>query len=345
MYRHGFITEEISNERFEAPSPDSTEIALMRDVLGSKLDNPVTAVGVTASIVAYVKGILQQGSIYTVAQNQISLIDVGETARFQISLINNIAGPIPSGDITEGTYDIIRVRAGVPTTIVSGLAPSKANGSIYINYGFPGVSWQANDVFLIIPSGISVVISGTTYYPAVFTWAGTIDNPSGSLVNLEIQDVVIYPVAEDIGTTVISDDSSNPPAYPLVAHITSSLTPVVAWQEDIDFEQSGIVDIISIFAELKWKSMIDDVRGHSYSKVQISKDGGANWIDMTDVFDNQLIALTDRIRIGVGQWISDIDVGTNKLQMRLVHYVDNVARTSSVQIRSDSYIRVTYRKS
>ena len=44
----------------QAPSPDSTDSRFMRDVLGTKSDASVTTVGVIASVVAYVKGLLNQ---------------------------------------------------------------------------------------------------------------------------------------------------------------------------------------------------------------------------------------------------------------------------------------------
>lgn len=325
---------------------DSTNNNLMADVLGNKEDTPALTASTSASIVAYVKGLTSLwGQQYDASQNTVSSVDVDNNGLFEIALIDKDSGLIPSGDITEGTYDIDRIRAGVTTNIVSGAVPSKASGRVFISYTFANASWQADDVFVVRLTGMDVSIGGNTYYPPIFPWFGRIDEAAAGASNApNVQDVVIYPLAEDVGITVISDDGSSPPAYPLAGHATSSLTPVAAWTEDINFEANMSVTVISIYAELRWQTQIDNVAGHSYSKVQISGDGGSTWQDMTDVFDNQVAALTDRTRKGVGQWLSAVVVGTNQLQMRLVHYVDDAARTSTAKMRSDSYIRLTYRK-
>jgi len=167
-----------------------------------------------------------------------------------------------------------------------------------------------------------------------------------------VQEIIIYPVAEDAGVTELAQDGSDPPWYPAAAHSTAANAegaPGVAWAEDINFEQEGAINIISIYAEFEWQTRFLVGAGagtQSSSKIQISRDGGANWVDLTDNFNNAAAVMTVRIRAGVGLWIPTIVAGANQLQFRLVHWTDDggAVSTSEAQIRSNSYVRVTYRK-
>jgi predicted dehydrogenase len=121
----------------------------------------------------------------------------------------------------------------------------------------------------------------------------------------------------------------------------------VAWSEDVDFEQEGTITVVSIYAEFHWHTQYTDGGGsdNSYSKIQITGDGGSTWVDLTDTFANPTTgATTIRERNGVGRWISAITSGANQLQFRLVHWVSNGSDTSAARIRSNSYVRITYRK-
>ena len=168
-----------------------------------------------------------------------------------------------------------------------------------------------------------------------------------------VHDVVIYPVAEDAGVTELADDGSAPAFYPAAAHSTNAVgegAAVAAWTEDINFEQEGTVTIISIYAEFEWQTRFLVGAGNgvnSVSKIQISRDGGANWVDLSDNFTNSAAVMTARNREGVGLWIPTIVAGANQFQLRLVHWVDvgNGISTSEAQIRSNSFVRITYRKS
>ena len=169
----------------------------------------------------------------------------------------------------------------------------------------------------------------------------------------EVADVVIYPVAEDLTTTELDDDGTAPAFMPAVAHATTANaegTPGVAWTELVDFEQLGTIDILSIYAEFEWQTRFVDNAGggtNSISKIQISRDGGANWVDLTDNFSHAAIVMTNRLRAGVGVWIPTIVAGASQLGFRLVHWTDDGGGTdeSEAQIRSNSYVRITRRKS
>jgi len=160
----------------------------------------------------------------------------------------------------------------------------------------------------------------------------------------EVHDVIIYPVAEHAATTEIADDGTSPALYadtePGTA--TSENNPNVHWSEDIDFEQSGTINVISIFAELRWQHKTSG--GTAYSKVQMSRDGGENWVDMTDSIAETNVAYHAKTRIGVGRVVTTIVAGANQLEFRLVSWEAGGA-TSGAKMRSDSYMRLTYRKS
>jgi len=157
-------------------------------------------------------------------------------------------------------------------------------------------------------------------------------------------DIVIYPVAEHAAATEISDDGISPAYYADTESGTATAegTPNVHWSEDIDFGQAGTINVISIFADLRWEHKTS--AGTAYSKVQMSEDGGANWVDMTDSIAETDAAYQDKVRIGVGRFVSTITAGVNQLQFRLVSWEAGGA-TSSAKIRSDSYIRITTRRS
>ena len=165
----------------------------------------------------------------------------------------------------------------------------------------------------------------------------------------QIAEVVIYPAAEDLATTVIGDDGSSPP-YTATTVATTSSNYATAWNESINFEPTGTINIVAIYAELEWQTRFVDNGGtaaSSVSKVQISGDGGSSWVDMTDEFTTTATSYTNRVRIGVGKWISTVTAGTDQLQLRLVQKTNTgtSADASNAQIRVNSYLRISYRKS
>ena len=165
----------------------------------------------------------------------------------------------------------------------------------------------------------------------------------------QVAEVVIYPAAEDLGTTVLTDEGSSPP-YTATSASTTSSTYTTAWSESVNFEPSGPSTIVAIYAEFEWQTRFVDNSGSaasSVSKIQISGNGGSSWVDMTDEFTNTATSYTNRVRIGVGQWISTVAAGSNQLQIRLVHKTNtgSSADASNAQIRVNSYLRISYRKS
>lgn len=162
-----------------------------------------------------------------------------------------------------------------------------------------------------------------------------------------VSDVVLYPVAIHAGTAEITDDGTSPAFYADNENsgggIIAEGTPFVHWLEYIDnFEREGTINVVSIFFELRWQHKT--AGGNAGSKIQITGDGGSNWYDVTDSIAEVNAAYQDKTRIGVSQRISAITAGANKLGFRLVSWVD-AAAVSSAKIRSDSYVRITHRKS
>ena len=104
-----------------------------------------------------------------------------------------------------------------------------------------------------------------------------------------------------------------------------------------------------MYIEAEWQTAIANAASITTSKIQISGNGGSSWADVTDDFAHQGtdIAATaaDRIRAGSGKWLSTISTGANQLRLRLVHQTNNASHASTAQLRSSSYIRLTYLKS
>lgn len=162
---------------------------------------------------------------------------------------------------------------------------------------------------------------------------------------IEVQDVVIYPTAEDMATTELDSDGTSPN---YLAESSQSNDDEEAgeanpaWAEDIDFERAGTITVISIYAELHW-SQKQTGGGTSYAKMQISGDGGSTWIDLTDNVAEVGTDYADKTRAGVGRWITAITSGTNQLQLRAVQWGGTTS--SELKLREDTYLRITYRKS
>jgi hypothetical protein len=98
-----------------------------------------------------------------------------QTICFQARLGSPLIGDMPVASITPGTYDIIRIRGGVVTTIVDDAAWLAINGEVYFLYNFPSASWQNSDAYQIMPNGdTQATIGGNTYSAVIPCWAGMV---------------------------------------------------------------------------------------------------------------------------------------------------------------------------
>tara|TARA_Y100000034_G_C6903927_1_gene418892 strand:+ start:1135 stop:3333 length:2199 start_codon:yes stop_codon:yes gene_type:complete len=169
----------------------------------------------------------------------------------------------------------------------------------------------------------------------------------------EVQEIVLYPAAIHQATTELTSDGETKiyafDTLQTTASAISEGTAEAAWSELIDFEQEGTITVIGIYAEFEWQSRFIDNAGagtNSVSKIQMTNDG-ASWVDITDNYSHATTSMTDRIRAGIGRWVTTITAGANQLGFRLVHWSDDAGGTdrSEAQIATNSYVRITYRKS
>ena len=163
------------------------------------------------------------------------------------------------------------------------------------------------------------------------------------------QELIIYLTVDEAAAAELTDDGTSPPYYPASAHSTTATSATAALTKQITVEGEATVTVSSIYVEAEWQTAIANAASTSTSKVQISGDGGSSWVDVTDDFTNQgtdINATTsERIRAGSGKWLSTISTGANQLRLRLVHQTNNGSHASTAQLRSSSYIRLTYLKS
>ena len=163
------------------------------------------------------------------------------------------------------------------------------------------------------------------------------------------QELIIYLTADSAGTTEISDDGTSPPYYPASPHSTAATSATAALTKQITVESEGTVTVSSMYVEAEWQTAVANAASTTTSKIQVSGNGGSSWVDVTDDFAHQgtsiSAATSDRIRAGSGKWLSTISTGSNQLRIRLVHQTSNASHASTAQLRSSSYIRLTYLKS
>ena len=161
----------------------------------------------------------------------------------------------------------------------------------------------------------------------------------------EVSDVVLYIGAEDMGTTEGTDDGTAPALLSEVSKTCASESAAQsdpAWSEDWSLEQFGTTTILSIYYDLEWQ-MKRTGGSTSYAKWQISGDGGTTWVDVTDNVAETSASYADKTRLLAGLHVSSIAAGANKLQLRLCAWTDGTS--VETKIRTNSYIRLVYRKS
>ncbi len=169
-----------------------------------------------------------------------------------------------------------------------------------------------------------------------------------------LQEVVIYPMAVHQTTTELTDDGASPvyaaDTVQSTVNAISEGTGEAAWSELLTIEAEGdAITIVSAYLELEWQTRFVNNAGagtNSVSKIQWTDDG-STWVDVTDNFTNPAVAYANRKRAGVGRWTTTIDVGASKFGLRLLHWSDDGGGTdrSDAEMRTNSYVRLTYLKS
>ena len=159
------------------------------------------------------------------------------------------------------------------------------------------------------------------------------------------KDFVIYIAAEDLGTTEMTDDGTDPLLLGEVSQSNANeaageASP--AWSEGFDLDPASDWSTISVFAALRWRQK--RTGGTTCSvKFQISGDGGGSWVDITDNVTETSTSYVDKMRVGEGLWIGTISAGTDQLQLRMCDWSGD-ATSVETKLRASSYIRVTARK-
>ena len=282
-----------------------------------------------------------------------------------------------NGDLIKITFTGIVIR-GTPTTALTGNAASGqavvtvADTSIFtvgqeVNVYDTNTANGERFTVLSIDTSTRLTLSGnlatnyttansaticksTSFDPIVLT-TNIIAVADSALVTgtPRAQELIIYLTADSAGTTEIADDGTSPPYYPSSAHSTTATSATAALTKQITVESEGTVTVSSMYVEAEWQTAIANAASTTTSKIQISGNGGSAWVDVTDDFAHQgtsiAAATSDRIRAGSGKWLSTISTGANQLRIRLVHQTSNGSHASTAQLRSSSYIRLTYLKS
>jgi len=128
----------------------------------------------------------------------------GETV--VISGTTNYDGSYVISNVAANTFDFTDTWVATETgncgawqEIVASTAFSKATGLVYLDYVFVNADWATDDIYKVTPTGISVVIGGNTYYPAVTTWLGTIQDVSTIEGKIDVIDTEVGLIQADIG--------------------------------------------------------------------------------------------------------------------------------------------------
>lgn len=118
--------------------------------------------GTPYKILTFRPAIAEVHGVFTVIPSCPESVEPDTAQSLDLS-ISTVEGIPAAANLTAGTITIVRVRAGVETTIVNAAACAVADGRIYYNYTFPAASWQAGDEYKAVFSGQAVLVGATTY--------------------------------------------------------------------------------------------------------------------------------------------------------------------------------------
>lgn len=360
---------------------DSARNITPGDVVGNKADTipAMNAAPGTDSLQRHVKAILERVGATPADPDDSLLTGVGQ--RDAAATLDDLSDVTTTDLQAKIRRLLLRMSPDAFSAVVQGAARTEldtmvaqlaayisAAGAAFSGTFNPGAGARTNiEQALEDLADVLAGTNGVVTYPAAAVPADGVslaevlrqiynDLVSASNALPRVQELLVYPVAEDLDVTELTDTGASPAFMPVAAASTNSnseAAPGVAWTEDVDFEQQGTVTVISFYAEFEWQSRVVVGLGdatESRSKIQISRDGGVTWVDLTDNFNNVAVAMATRVRAGVGRWVGTIVAGVNQLQFRLAHWTNDTVggagrSTSEAQIRSNSYVRLTYRKS
>lgn len=116
--------------------------------------------------------------------------------------------------------------------------------------------------------------------------------------------------------------------------ISGSFTTV--YTRTYGVEDVGIIDVSSVSLIIR-----TIIKGNGTIRWQISGDGGSNWITIINQAFN-VGAFSSITRSGSGQWITSINTGANKLQLRLQALAN--AGTVNLKLDDGSSMFIQYRQ-
>ena len=158
-------------------------------------------------------------------------------------------------------------------------------------------------------------------------------------------DYVLYVVAPDMSTTVISDDGTDPALTAEVsqAYATELLAEAdPAWSENFTVDDEGDLNLQSLMARVICQ--LKRTGGTAaFAKFELSNDAGSTWVPITDDMTTLLTVYDTLIRQGTMVPFATLTLGANQFRIRLVTWVTGGGTVES-KVRSDSYLRMTIRK-
>lgn len=143
----------------------------------------------------------------------------------------------------------------------------------------------------------------------------------------------LFPLSATLGTSAIPGGTSARSAN--MPDVTNNQYQTV-FQIFYRVEDIGFLEILDLFLNLFFT-----YNGNGSLRWQISGDGGSTWITVGEGSFNVVVVTAGRI-YAVGSWLSSIQVGDNKLGLRLQVLANS--GTVATQIRDDTRIFVVYRK-
>lgn len=117
---------------------------------------------------------------------------------------------------------------------------------------------------------------------------------------------------------------------------TSSTEYETVFIKKYGLEDVGLIEIISIDLRLR-----GNVKGNGSIRWQLTGNGGSNWITVAEKSFNVAGFTLSRF-LDVGTWLTSIDTGDDKLQIRL-QALANVG-TVDIQLRDSNVILFQYRQ-
>lgn len=125
--------------------------------------------------------------------------------------------------------------------------------------------------------------------------------------------------AQAQGTTALVSDRN------ITIGSTSSLTYVTLHTATYTIDNIGTLTLAYVFIQI-----VTNNSANGECKIQISEDGGSTFVDMT----GDIGAGSNLNTGGYGLWISGINIGANKLQLRVLGRSTDGA-SATIKIRND----------